>query len=97
MGVFVGFIAATTLDTACRLQRYVVQELAAILAPRHRVNGKRTGEFVNGQPNLLAYKSPCCHPLRYYYRILHCTTSGEEQAKAPGTGGPSSLAAFRSN
>ena len=29
MGVFVASFAATTLDTACRLQRYVVQELAS--------------------------------------------------------------------
>ncbi|MDP6602110.1 MAG: carbon starvation CstA family protein, partial [Phycisphaerales bacterium] len=29
MGVFVASFAATTLDTACRLQRYVIQELAA--------------------------------------------------------------------
>lgn len=34
MGVFVASFAATTLDTACRLQRYVIQELAATLAPR---------------------------------------------------------------
>ncbi len=33
MGVFVASFAATTLDTACRLQRYVVQELAATLSP----------------------------------------------------------------
>lgn len=31
MGVFVASFAATTLDTACRLQRYVTQELAASL------------------------------------------------------------------
>lgn len=31
MGVFVASFAATTLDTACRLQRYVVQELALSL------------------------------------------------------------------
>lgn len=31
MGVFVASFAATTLDTACRLQRYVVQELARAL------------------------------------------------------------------
>lgn len=31
MGVFVASFAATTLDTACRLQRYVIQELAASL------------------------------------------------------------------
>ncbi|MEE3001179.1 MAG: carbon starvation CstA 5TM domain-containing protein, partial [Planctomycetota bacterium] len=29
MGVFVASFAGTTLDTACRLQRYVVQELAS--------------------------------------------------------------------
>lgn len=31
MGVFVASFAATTLDTACRLQRYVIQELAGAL------------------------------------------------------------------
>ncbi|MGB2351156.1 MAG: carbon starvation protein A [Akkermansiaceae bacterium] len=31
MGVFVASFAATTLDSACRLQRYVIQELAASL------------------------------------------------------------------
>src|SRR5690606_26172296 len=31
MGVFVASFAATTLDTACRLQRYVTQELATTL------------------------------------------------------------------
>jgi carbon starvation protein len=34
MGVFVASFAGTTLDSACRLQRYVVQELAHTLAPR---------------------------------------------------------------
>jgi carbon starvation protein len=33
MGVFVASFAATTMDTACRLQRYVVEELAAALRP----------------------------------------------------------------
>ena len=37
MGVFVASFAATTLDTACRLQRYVVQELASTFVPRERV------------------------------------------------------------
>ena len=32
MGVFVASFAATTLDTACRLQRYVIQEIAATLS-----------------------------------------------------------------
>lgn len=33
MGVFVASFAATTMDSACRLQRYVVQELANTLSP----------------------------------------------------------------
>jgi len=37
MGVFVASFAATTLDTACRLQRYVVQELASTFVPRETV------------------------------------------------------------
>jgi carbon starvation protein len=34
MGVLVASFAGTTLDTACRLQRYVVQELARVLSSR---------------------------------------------------------------
>ncbi len=34
MGVLVASFAGTTLDTACRLQRYVVQELAATFLPK---------------------------------------------------------------
>jgi carbon starvation protein len=34
MGVFVASFAGTTLDSACRLQRYVIQELASTLKPR---------------------------------------------------------------
>lgn len=33
MGVLVASFAATTLDTACRLQRYVIQELAMTFSP----------------------------------------------------------------
>lgn len=39
MGVLVASFAATTLDTACRLQRYVVQELAGTFVARDK-NGK---------------------------------------------------------
>ncbi len=38
MGVLVASFAATTLDTACRLQRYVVQELAATFSFRPLMN-----------------------------------------------------------
>ncbi len=41
MGVLVASFAGTTLDTACRLQRYVVQELAT--AGRPRVSGGGRG------------------------------------------------------
>jgi len=39
MGVFVASFAGTTLDTACRLQRYIVQELAEAVSPRAQVTG----------------------------------------------------------
>jgi carbon starvation protein len=42
MGVFVASFAATTLDTACRLQRYVVQELASTFAPRVSATDERS-------------------------------------------------------
>lgn len=39
MGVFVASFAATTLDSACRLQRYVIQELATTAGGRDRKPG----------------------------------------------------------
>ena len=46
MGVFVASFAATTLDTACRLQRYVVQELARALRPGEaRADGLATSTW----------------------------------------------------
>ncbi|MEM0967828.1 MAG: carbon starvation CstA family protein, partial [Verrucomicrobiota bacterium] len=38
MGVFVASFAATTLDTACRLQRYVIQELAGSLIGKNHAD-----------------------------------------------------------
>lgn len=43
VGVLVASFAATTLDTACRLQRYVVQELAATLLRHDIVPAPHTG------------------------------------------------------
>ena len=40
MGVMVASFAATTLDTSCRLQRYVVQELAAAVGGRNPKGGR---------------------------------------------------------
>lgn len=42
MGVFVASFAATTLDTACRLQRYVIQELASTFAPQKEANSQQS-------------------------------------------------------
>jgi len=44
MGVFVASFAGTTLDTACRLQRYVVQEIAA--TPKLKMK-PLTGKFMS--------------------------------------------------
>ena len=38
MGVFVASFAATTMDSACRLQRYVTQELAATIGIKALTN-----------------------------------------------------------
>lgn len=43
MGVLVASFAATTLDTACRLQRYVVQELASTFASKESLSTGRMG------------------------------------------------------
>jgi carbon starvation protein len=43
VGVLVASFAATTMDTACRLQRYVVQELAATLVRHRPVTAPHTG------------------------------------------------------
>ncbi len=43
MGVFVASFAGTTLDTACRLQRYIVQELANTLVPPPQEAGAPDG------------------------------------------------------
>ncbi|MDA7610922.1 carbon starvation protein A [bacterium] len=86
MGVFVASFAATTLDTACRLQRYVVQELAGTLAPRHRVNGKRTGEFVSGNPLFWLTNRHAATLFAITIAFFIAQLPGGE-GKAPGTGG----------
>jgi carbon starvation protein len=86
MGVFVASFAATTLDTACRLQRYVVQEIAVTLAPRHRVNGKRTGEFVNGNPLFWLTNRHAATLFAITIAFFIAQLPGGE-GKAPGTGG----------
>jgi carbon starvation protein len=56
MGIFVASFAGTTLDTACRLQRYVVQEIASTpKLPLHVLRNKHTATlFVVLTAGLLA-------------------------------------------
>lgn len=43
MGVFVASFAATTMDSACRLQRYIIQELAGALRAKRAETGTGGG------------------------------------------------------
>lgn len=47
MGVLVASFAGTTLDTACRLQRYVIQELAAACLPQKSLAKSSSGFSLN--------------------------------------------------
>ena len=47
MGVFVASFAATTLDTACRLQRYVIQEISATLYTKKSATRSKTNLNLN--------------------------------------------------
>lgn len=92
MGVFVASFAATTLDTACRLQRYVVQELAACLV---RPKQAEAGDGEEESRKVLAVTA---NPLSWLLNKHGATIfavaiawwmaslpAGE--GKAPGTGG----------
>ncbi len=50
MGVLVASFAGTTLDTACRLQRYVVQELAATFTRRRDAGAQPAPDGSLGSP-----------------------------------------------
>jgi carbon starvation protein len=53
MGVLVASFAGTTMDTACRLQRYVIQELARTFLPRReRMGCTMCGYNLTGLPHL---------------------------------------------
>lgn len=84
MGVFVASFAATTLDTACRLQRYVVQELA--------------GSFVKGNPDEGNKPVVTANPLTWLVNkhgatLFAIAVAGwmaslpAAEGKPPGTGG----------
>jgi carbon starvation protein len=50
VGVLVASFAATTMDTACRLQRYVIQELSASLLRHKPVTAPHTGIRTTANP-----------------------------------------------
>jgi len=50
VGVLVASFAATTMDTACRLQRYVIQELSASLVRHRPVTAPHTGIRITANP-----------------------------------------------
>lgn len=50
VGVLVASFAATTMDTACRLQRYVIEELAASLLKHRPVTAPHTRVAVTANP-----------------------------------------------
>ncbi len=50
VGVLVASFAATSMDTACRLQRYVIEELAATLLKKPSVNASTQAIQLTGNP-----------------------------------------------
>lgn len=50
VGVLVASFAATTMDTACRLQRYVIEELAGTLLKHKAVVAPHTGIKITANP-----------------------------------------------
>ena len=50
IAVFVASFAATTLDTSCRLQRYVVEELAGTLLKHRKITAPHTGIPITANP-----------------------------------------------
>jgi carbon starvation protein len=50
VGVLVASFAATTMDTACRLQRYVIEELAATFLKHRTVTAPHTGIGLTRNP-----------------------------------------------
>lgn len=72
MGVLVASFAATTLDTSCRLQRYVIQELSAALG----------GRGANGKPGFAPLR---VFTQKYAATLLACVL-GLGLASLPATG-----------
>lgn len=85
MGVFVASFAATTLDTACRLQRYVIQEIAGTLLRGRAITAPKPGISVGGNPlSWLTNKhGATILAVALAFLVAYIPAPG----KAPGTGG----------
>ena len=86
MGVFVASFAATTLDTACRLQRYVIQELVARLSKGRAGVAPKAGRALSANPlRWLANKHGATIFAIVLAGAMAFTPGGP--GKGPGTGG----------
>ena len=85
MGVFVASFAATTLDTACRLQRYVIQELAGTLLRGRVITAPKPGVAMGANPlSWLTNKhGATIFAVCLAFLVAYIPAPG----KAPGTGG----------
>jgi carbon starvation protein len=84
MGVFVASFAATTLDTACRLQRYVIQELAGTFYKHKPVTAPKPGIALAANPlTWLTNK----HGATIFAVLLAFGVAASPGPKGPGSGG----------
>lgn len=87
MAVMVASFAATTMDTACRLQRYVIQELASTFLPRRRKGACPTCNYdlsAHTQPASAAIQ-PCpeCGSEHPAHEIYHHDRDASWAAASP--------------
>ncbi|MFT4546838.1 MAG: carbon starvation protein [Verrucomicrobiales bacterium] len=83
MGVFVASFAATTLDTACRLQRYVVQELAGTILRGKSAGAQTIRLGANPLSWLVNKHGATIFAVSLAFLVAYIPAPG----KVPGTGG----------
>jgi carbon starvation protein CstA len=91
MGVMVASFAATTMDTACRLQRYVIQELASTFLPKVMTHSCRSCTYdlsahLDGKTSASALESeefitcPECAAENTAHQLYHHDKSASRRA-----------------
>lgn len=86
MAVMVASFAATTLDTACRLQRYVIQEFATTFLPKRKgASCPACGyDLSNTAPsNANTYTCPECGKTNTHADVMTPTRATRQRAAAP--------------